>query len=781
MQGVGFRPFVYRLARELLLSGHVKNSPEGVEIEAIGPREAVDSLVAKLKEDAPPLARVREVFREELSFEGGAGAEAEPFRILESRVCGEAATEISPDIAPCEECIAELLNPADRRHRYPFINCTNCGPRYTIIDELPYDRPKTTMRSFTMCGSCSAEYRDPEDRRFHAQPDACGECGPSLQFISLPDRAPGPKGDEALLAALAALDRGAIVAIKGVGGFHLACDAKNNEAVKKLRERKLRDEKPFAVMVGDPEAARGLCHISSEEERLLASPQRPIVLLRKREGTVISEAIAPGNKNLGVMLPSTPLHHLLFEHHDSLFTIHDSRILVMTSGNVTDEPIAFENDEALERLSKIADAALVHDRPIRARVDDSVARVVLGAPAVIRRARGYVPEPVRLAFSLPRIFAAGADMKGAICLTKGKNAWLSEHLGDLGNALAHRAFEDAANRLGSLLDIEPEIVACDMHPDYFSTRFVRSRFTIHDSRITAVQHHHAHVASCMAENDLPNEKVIGIALDGTGYGPDGTVWGGEILVADYAGFDRVARFRPVAMPGGEAAAREPWRTALAWLAKRDDGTTGRRGIETTPSLSGIGEERLHVVRQMIEKGVNCPMTSSCGRLFDAVAALTGICLKNSFEGQSAMMLEQAADEVEEGSYSFGIRDSELRIRREGVDPLFEIDFAPTIAAVAEETAGGTPPPSVSARFHNALVDALAAACLRISGDSRFTISDSRVCLSGGCFQNAILSSKLKKRLEEEGLKVYTHSLVPAGDGGVALGQAVVAAHNFRDP
>lgn len=758
VQGVGFRPFVYRSAMEAGLSGHVCNTGEGVAIEIEGTADTRDRFLDRLQHDLPPLARIQELAAEEIAPVGTSG-----FAIRASRSDGPTDAQISPDVAPCEDCLRELADPGDRRHRYPFINCTNCGPRYTIVEALPYDRPKTTMKAFEMCPACALEYADPLDRRFHAQPDACAECGPRLTFVRSRDRE--IMGSSNLIEeARAALCGGEIVAIKGIGGFHLACDATNDAAVSELRRRKRRDEKPFAIMVADLEATRKLCHCSEEEVRLLSSPERPIVLLRRREGSRIAPSVAPGNRNLGVMLPSSPLHHLLLHELRSPVTGHRSRVLVMTSGNITDEPIAFTNEDALERLSGIAHAFLLHDREIRTRVDDSVARVMGGRPAVLRRARGFVPAPVRLSFEMPPILAAGADLKGAICLTRGRNAYLSQYLGDLEHALAHRAFEDAAEHLQELLGIRPEIIAHDLHPDYFSTRYAHSLSTLHSPLFAAVQHHHAHVASCMAENDLPNEKVIGIALDGTGFGPDGTVWGGEILLADYSGYERAAHFRSVPMPGGDAAAREPWRMAVAYLE-----AGGTRQEARIPLLSQIDPERIRTVREMIAKGINCPRTSSCGRLFDAVAALIELRTVNAFEGQAAMELEQIANENEEGRYRFTLDAGSIR----------NIDFSPMIADILEDVGRDVPATVIAARFHNTLVEALVGSCASILSDARYTMRDARVCLSGGCFQNALLTGRLKKQLEAEGFAVYTHSLVPPNDGGIALGQAVVAAHRHR--
>lgn len=821
VQGVGFRPFIYRTAVGMGLAGHVLNTGDGVLIEAEGREENLQSFIERIKSDHPPLARVQEMSIDPISPRSTIG-----FSIAESKASLQADTQISPDIAPCNECIAEFLDPKDRRHLYPFINCTNCGPRYTIIESLPYDRAKTTMKEFTMCDECAAEYKNPADRRFHAQPDACAECGPRLEFhrwsLACPEqsRRVAGRSSDPLADTIAAIENGGIVAIKGVGGFHLACDATNTEAVTKLRSRKKRDEKPFAIMVGDIETARKLCYISEIEEELLESPQRPIVILKKRDNPPISDAVAPGNRNLGLMLPSSPLHYLLFEHPlllckeglgevdhkdlphpvppltkgrgcESRVPHPASRVFVMTSGNISDEPIAYENDEAVKRLSGIADAFLLHNRDIRRRVDDSIARMISGSPIIIRRARGYVPTPLRLAFKMPRVLALGADLKGAICLTKGHNAFLSQHLGDLENELAHCAFEDAIEHMKRILDIRPEIIACDMHPDYFSTRYAYSRVTGHPStllgaggsRIAVIQHHHAHIASCMAENDLPNEEVIGIALDGMGYGTDGTIWGGEILIADYKGFKRAAHFRPVPMPGGDAAAKEPWRMAVSYLS-RVTRHASRENLNST-FFRNIDNKSIQLVEQMVEKGFNCPMTSSCGRLFDAVAAIIGLRTVNTFEGQAAIELEQIVDENEDGCYEFGTRDPRPETRNYDSKTLLEIDFGPTFVAIVEEVSQEIAHSTISARFHNTLVEALARTCLTIQFHKSLSVSrvsgpGSRICLSGGCFQNALLTTRLKKRLEDEGFKVYTHSLVPPNDGGIALGQAVVATHKTRE-
>ena len=754
VQGVGFRPFVYRTATALGLAGEVRNTPEGVTIQAQGGKEQLKSFVRHLRDECPPLARIQELVINTIAL-----CEGQHFSIVASDAGTNAKTLVSPDIAPCDQCLSEVTDPSDRRFGYPFINCTNCGPRFTIIESIPYDRPLTTMKSFTMCEQCASEYEDSTHRRFHAQPNACPVCGPRLRFVA-PHSGTIAHAGNALKQAVAALKKGEIVAIKGAGGFHLACDATNVDAVTRLRQRKQRDQKPFAIMVGSLECARRLCHISEVEASLLASPQRPIVLLQKKARCPVCKAVAPGNKNLGLMLPSTPLHYLLFNRGER-------RVLVMTSGNITDEPIAYQDEEAFDRLRDIADAFVIHDRDIHIRVDDSIARTMEERPLLLRRARGYVPQPIRLAFDMPSVWATGADLKGSICLIRGRNAFLSQHLGDLENAEAHRFLEQATDHLQKIFAIKPEIIAYDLHPDYASTRYAKG---LGLSQTYAIQHHHAHIASCMAENDLPNEKVIGIALDGTGLGTDETIWGGEILLANYTGFRRQASFKPVPMPGGDAAAKQPWRMALSYL------NTRRERIQAgywEDIFKNIDEKQIRLILQMLEKNINCPLTSSCGRLFDAVSALLGICTHNSFEGQAAMELEQAADENETGSYDFSIEmENDESATSESV---MRINFSPMIDEILKDLKNDISSATISARFHNTVAKAIIQTCTRIASQQEVR----RAALSGGCFQNAILTSRIKKGLVEQGFQVYTHSLVPPNDGGVALGQAVIAAHLHR--
>ncbi len=731
VQGVGFRPFVYRIALSLELLGSVCNTSDGVTIDIQGPASKLKKFRSTLLSEAPPLARIQSTEVTELPTH-----EVKSFTIRQSKSLASSSAQISPDIAPCDECLGEMRSKSNRRFGYPFINCTNCGPRFTIIESVPYDRPATTMKTFELCEECSTEYDDPLDRRFHAQPNACEICGPKLRFF------PSDQGGKPIEQTIDSLAHGKIVAIKGVGGFHLACNARDGKAIANLRKRKMRDEKPFAVMVGNIEEAKKFCNISETEGKLLTSAQRPIVLLRKRDDCGLPEGIAPRNKYLGLMLPSSPLHHLLF--HNCPTSNPYPLVLVMTSGNLSDEPLAFEDEEAMERLQNIADAFLLHDRKINVGIDDSIARDMVGRPAVMRRARGYTPEPIHLNFNMPHILATGADMKNAICLTKGQNAVLSQHLGNLENAESCSSFENATSHMEKLFDIKPEIIACDLHPDYFSSRYAESISKSKDCKLMRVQHHHAHIASCMAENDLPNEKVLGIVLDGTGIGTDDTIWGGEILVADYETFMRAAHLTPVPLPGGDMAAREPWRMALAYL----------RGMKK-PAFKGIPSEKIELVDEMIEKGINSPMTSSCGRLFDAISAIIGLRLVNSFEGQAAIELEQISDGDENGTYNFSIEGS-------------RINFSATIEGILEDLNSKITLPTIGGKFHNTIVEALTKSCK--------TINNSKVCLSGGCFQNLLLTQKLKKSLEDEGFTVYTHSLVPPNDGGIALGQAAIAAH-----
>ncbi|MBJ6727603.1 carbamoyltransferase HypF [Geomesophilobacter sediminis] len=741
VQGVGFRPFVYRLASRHRLGGWVRNTGHGVEIEVEGTDAARTAFCRALTEEAPPLAVISSVQTRELAPEGEEG-----FRILasESQASGAVVAEIPPDCDVCDDCLVELFDPANRRYHYPFINCTNCGPRFSIITGVPYDRPATTMAPFAMCPECLREYHDPADRRFHAQPNACPVCGPRLRLLS-PDGAE-LEGDPVARAA-AALRAGAVVAVKGTGGFHLAVDAGSAPAVAELRRRKKRDEKPFALMAPDLEAVRSFAHCSDAEGRLLSGVERPIVLLRKREGAPVSPLVAPGNGWFGVMLPSTPLQHLLLRCGPIP--------LVMTSGNVSDEPIIHRDAVALRRLTGIADLYLTHDREIHTRSDDSILRFMHGEPLLLRRSRGYVPRVLPLPAPQPSVLALGAELKGAVCLTRGKDAVLSQHLGDLKNPAALAGLEEAVAHLRRLLEVAPTLVAHDLHPDYLSSRLAQDM----DLPKLAVQHHHAHLAACMADNRLDGE-TIGVIFDGTGYGPDGTVWGGEFLVGGYAGYTRAGHLSRVGMPGGDAAVREPYRMALSWLYRIHGAALFDR---PHPLVDLVAPQQQSLFLAMLEKGINTPQTSSCGRLFDAVAALIGLRTSVHYEGQAAMELEALA----EAGRSF----APYPYRIDG-DPCFEVDFLPCLAAIDDDLAQGRSRADIARTFHRTVAEAVRASCGRIAAATGLT----RVVLSGGVFQNRLLTEEVSELLQEGGLEVFRHRFVPPNDGGIALGQAAIAGY-----
>jgi hydrogenase maturation protein HypF len=746
VQGVGFRPFVFRLAGELDLSGWVRNIPAGVEIEVQGTAEALDAFRHALDHDLPPLAVVTSISAEDIPLLPQVTERA--FTILPS-ADGEKNIQVAPDSALCNDCLRELFDPADRRYRYPFITCTNCGPRYSIITSIPYDRPRTTMAAFPLCPECQREYDDPANRRFHAQPIACPACGPQIHLL---DHASNPvaEQDDALATAVELLHAGQILAVKGIGGYHLAVDACNPEAVRRLRERKKRDEKPFAVMAADLATAHKLALLGDMEERLLTGPESPIVIAPKTPDCPVSPLVAPANGWLGLMLPYAPIHHLLMRNH--------FKALVMTSANVSDEPVAYENNDALSRLNGIADFFLVHDRPIHVRSDDSVMRVFQGKPLFYRRARGYAPRAVRLPFGTPPLLAVGAELKGAVCLVQGEQAFLSQHIGDLQNSSTCDSFRHTIRHLSGILEIAPRSVACDLHPDYLSS--------VHAAEsglpLTRVQHHHAHLAACMAENGLDGE-VIGIIFDGTGLGDDATIWGGEFLVGGYDGFQRAGNFLPVPLAGGDAAVREPWRMALAWLyrslgedAFNLDHTFARRLQDT---------ERC-IFAAMLERGINAPLTSSCGRLFDAAAAVLNVRHTVSYDGQAAIELEALAETAQgPGAYSFEIAAGERLV----------IDFTPLFADLLADMATGAGTAAMAYRFHATVARAAVEACTRIAGNSGLD----RVVLSGGVFQNRLLTEMVYSGLLDRGLQIFTHRLVPPNDGGIALGQAAIAGWQGR--
>ncbi len=760
VQGVGFRPFVWRLATELGLAGRVRNAAGRVEVEAAGPAAALDAFARRLRTDAPPRARVERVTVLPLDETVAVGLPA-AFEIDESVVAAAPDRLFPPDIATCDDCLAELFDPTDRRYRYPFTNCTNCGPRATIIDELPYDRSQTTMRAFPLCEACEREYRDPADRRFHAEPVACPACGPRLAWRVTGAPSASATGEAALAAAVSALRAGQIVAVKGLGGYHLACDATDEASVRRLRDRKRRWAKPFAVMVRDLAAAEGLCRVGALERRLLTGPARPIVLLEAGPGArrVLARSVAAGNRRLGVFLPYTPLHHLLLAHL--------GRPLVLTSGNLTDEPLATDDNDALSRLAGIADAFLAHDREIRARYDDSVTRVVAGRESVVRRARGYAPDPLPLPVPTPvPLLAVGAELKHTFTLARGSRAHVAPHNGDLEDLATHRAFTDGLAHLSRLLALEPEVVVHDLHPEYLSTKHAVARFPA-DRRI-AVQHHHAHVASCAAEHGITG-PFLGVAYDGLGMGDDGTLWGGELLLADLRGYRRLARFARAPLPGGALAVKRPYRMALGYLfgvEALDGGAPGLREAEDAAArfLGRLDPRETTLVRTQIERRLNAPIASSAGRLFDAAAALLGIRDVAEYEAQAAIDLELAAGDR---------RADALPYRLHRVDDLLVYDPRPTLAALL---APGTTPRTLAAQFQATIAEVTR----ELLADARARSGVRTVCLSGGVFQNRRLASTLLRQLAADGFEPFINRQVPVNDGGVSYGQAAVAAARLAD-
>lgn len=746
VQGVGFRPFIYRLAGQCNLVGFIANTPAGVSLEVQGESEEVERFLARLPGEVPPLAKITSLVAREIETQGDA-----TFQIISSQHGQAPRALISPDVTICEDCLREMNNPRDRRFRYPFINCTNCGPRFTIIRDIPYDRLRTSMAAFKMCGACQAEYDDPSNRRFHAEPNACWDCGPQVQLLS----ADGTRMDvaEPVREAAKLLEKGSIVAVKGLGGFHLACNARDAIAVDLLRERKRRVEKPFAIMVRRIEDVDRFCTADEAAKKLLLSLERPIVILPREADATIASGVAPHNRFLGVFLPYTPLHHLLFASGK-----FDA--LVMTSGNLSEEPIAIDNLEAVRRLQGIADAFLVHDREILRRCDDSVVRLVAGQQQKLRRSRGFVPGPVAIEQESEPILAVGGELKNTICVVRGSEAFLSQHIGDLENLESYRFFEEAVDHLQRILEIQPKIIAYDLHPDYFSTKWAVAR---PDVELIGVQHHHAHIAACMAENHLDG-KVIGIALDGTGFGTDGAIWGGEVLLADYVGFERAAHFEYVPLPGGAAAIHEPWRVAVSHLVKHNGKDLSTLDL---PFLKEIDPRKLHVVLQMIEREIHSPRTSSCGRLFDAVAALAGLRSTVNYEAQAAIELEMAAyDSTDESAYPFDLIPSGSG---------WQIGTRSLIEWLIRDIRAQVHLPDISRRFHTGL----ALLFVELAEKIRERTKLNRVCLSGGCFQNALLFELLLRGLREKVFEVYFHTEVPAGDGGISLGQALVAMHRFK--
>jgi hydrogenase maturation protein HypF len=764
VQGVGFRPFVYNLATRHNLKGWVKNTSAGVEIEVDGDEDALDVFLQQLRDEAPPLSRIDEFYA---SFQPANGFRT--LEILHSEAVEGAFQPISPDVSICPDCLRELFDPKDRRYRYPFINCTNCGPRFTIIKDIPYDRPKTTMASFPMCPDCEREYKDPTDRRFHAQPVACPVCGPEITFERL-NVGTLARPEDPVLETCRALANSEIVAIKGLGGFHLACDATNAQAVTELRNRKLRVDKPFAIMMPDMETAEQHCFVGESERELLLSSARPIVLLNRKPESNIVEEVAPNQDWVGVMLPYTPLHYLLFADNNIRFTA-----LVMTSGNLSEEPIATGNDEARERLSSLADAFLIHNRDIHIRCDDSVVRVFDDRPLTmdhasssmvdrqpsvypIRRSRGYSPFPVKLPFDAPQILATGSELKNTFCILNKNYAFLSHHIGDMENYETLRSFEQGVEHFEKLFRMKPEAIAYDLHPNYLATVYALERAERENTQAIGVQHHHAHITACMAEHGLDGtHPVIGVAFDGTGYGEDGAVWGGEILIADYKSYQRRFHLEYFPIPGGDAAIKKPARTALALLWSL--------GLEWDEKLTPVGEfpsQDQVILRAQLERKINTPMTSSMGRLFDAAAALAGVRQQVNYEGQAAIEFEALADSAEGGKYSFGLDQDTIRV-------------GSAVEALIGDVLAGIHVSKISARFHNGLTASIVEICLKIKSETGID----EVALSGGVWQNITLLRRTLSLLKEGGFRVYIHREVPTNDGGLSLGQAVIAAARMR--
>jgi hydrogenase maturation protein HypF len=746
VQGVGFRPFVYRLAAELGLNGWVNNTASGVLIEVEGAREVLEQFRVRVEREKPAISFIQSL---ESSFADAIGYAG--FEIRKSDGAEAKTALVLPDIATCPECLGEILDPQNRRYGYPFTNCTNCGPRYTIIESLPYDRPRTTMKKFTMCAECAREYGDPANRRFHAQPNACPECGPQLALWSIAGETLARRGD-ALKAAAEAIRQGRIVGVKGLGGFHLMVDARNEDAVRKLRERKHREEKPFALMFPAEEDVLHECVLTPLERRMLCAVESPIVLVRRRAGTAsaLASGIAPGNPMLGVMLPYTPLHHLLMRELG--FAV------VATSGNLSDEPICTDEREALARLKNIADLLLVHDRPILRHVDDSIVRVMAGREMVMRRARGFAPLPVMLEETMPPLLGVGAHQKNTVALAVGRQVFLSQHIGDLETAESSEAFERVVESLENLYEVKPETVACDLHPNYVSTEYAQRIC----EKPVGVQHHYAHVLGCMAENEM-KAPVLGVAWDGSGWGPDGTVWGGEFLKIDECGYTRVARLATFQLPGSERAVREPRRCGLSLLLR----ACGKEALEREefhPVRAFTAAER-KIVETMLRQGLNSPWTSSAGRLFDGVASLIGLRQIARHEGQAAMELEWLAEQSDDdGIYDFALTDSNSSL------PV-ELGWTPMVEEILSEVAGGVTPETMARKFHNTLAEMIARVAAAHPGLP--------VALSGGCFQNRLLTELTVARLEGEGVRVYWHQRVPPNDGGIALGQVVAAARQLR--
>lgn len=748
VQGVGFRPFVYQLATKYNLKGWVCNTSEDVSIEVQGERSRLEKFITELQNNAPPLARIEDMV---VTYHPCDDFTCTTFEIRQSIAQEGKYQLVSPDIATCDACLREVFDSRDRRYRYPFTNCTNCGPRFTIIEDIPYDRPKTTMRVFQMCPDCQAEYEDPLNRRFHAQPNACPKCGPKLELLDSCGR--HVEVNDVISEACKLLLAGKIVAVKSLGGFLLACDATNERAVGVLRRRKKRPFKPFALMVASLEEARRHCYVSEPEEKALTSPQSPIVLMRWKPESTVCQAVAPNLKYLGVMLPYTPLHHLLMQ---------EVKVpLVMTSGNISEEPIAKDNDEALRRLAGIADYFIVHNRDIYARYDDSVAIVERGRLELTRRARGYAPYPIRLKFRAREVLGCGAEEKNTFCLTKDNYAFVSQHIGDMENLETMEHFENTLNLYKRLFRVQPEMVAYDLHPEYLATKYAIELGSKENGiTLVPVQHHHAHVVSCMVDNGVDG-PVIGVAFDGTGYGGDGCIWGGEFLVVDYRKSQRVGHLEYLPLPGGAAAIKRPYRTAIGYITK----LLGEGAVAGLVLLEQIDPVEMQVIKHQIESGLNSPMTSSMGRLFDAVSALLGVRTTVDYDGQAAVELEMMAYDADsrfsEGCYTFSI------VEQDGINVVY---LGELFAGIVADLYNRVSTPTISAKFHNTVAKLILEMCQRVSKQTGIM----HVVLSGGVFQNRFLLSKAIPLLEASGFLVLTHRQVPCNDGGISLGQAVVA-------
>ncbi|SNR67060.1 carbamoyltransferase HypF [Desulfurobacterium atlanticum] len=731
VQGVGFRPFIYNLATHLGLKGYVLNDVTGVTIEAEGEKEKLEQLIVRIEKEKPPISKI---YSMEYKFLEDKGYKS--FEIKKSSESGEKRALILPDLATCNDCFNELENPEDRRYLYPFINCTNCGPRFTIIEKLPYDRKNTTMKIFKMCPECEREYNDPSNRRFHAQPNACPVCGPHITLTDNTGKIIAEK-EEALIKTVELIKEGKILAVKGLGGFHLICDATNEKAVRELRIRKHREEKPLAVMFPDIDAIKKVAEVNKLEERALLSIEKPIVILKKKKNFNLAPSIAPDNTTIGAFLPYTPLHHLILKFL--------KKPIVATSANVTDDPIVKDNDEAVERLGEIADFLLIHNRPIKRRCDDSVVRIVAQKPAPIRRSRGFAPLPVKLPFKLKKpVLALGPFMKNTIAVGVDDKVFISQHIGDLETPLAVQFFEETIKDFLNLFEINPEVVVSDKHPGYYSTKYGEKHYK---EKLLKVQHHFAHLLSCLAENEVaPEETVIGFAFDGTGYGDDGTIWGGEVFIVNYKSYRRVFYLKPFPLPGGEKAVKEPYRTAFSLCY-----------TSNTPLPENLTKpQEIKFLEKMVERKINSPLTSSMGRLFDGICAIAGIRRKVSYHAQGAILLEQAALKSDtKKSYSFKIEGN-------------VINWEPALKEIVQDIKKGLPVEIIARKFHNAVANMIVDTALLL----RKTYGINSVALSGGVFQNGLLIETVLPELKDKGLKTYTHQIVPTNDGGISLGQVI---------